>query len=81
MSCSRQRAEVFRSIRQVVRSQTHPVAPDYVSQALPELSKWVVLRGLRALASNPASDLYHNGERGRNSRYGVGLKLIGVGHD
>ena len=63
------RVIVRRSIREVLRSTGVPMSLLQVTQTLCAMETKLVEQELRGLAHNGRSDVCHNGQRGRGSRY------------
>jgi chromosome segregation and condensation protein ScpB len=68
--------ELRRQIRVVLLAAGKPLSVEELSQALWETDQVSLQRELWALSRVGGSDIWHNGSRGRGSRYGVGIKLV-----
>ena len=73
---AKDKAELWRKVRGAVRALGGQVSMQDVCQALPDIAQPTIQRALCELSRHPGSDIWHNGLRGKGSKYGVGLITI-----
>lgn len=68
--------ELRRKIRLTLLSSHGLMSVEQITEKLYAEDKAKIQRELHMLSRAPNSDIYHNGLRGKGSRYGVGVSMI-----